>query len=103
MAEYIEREALIARLQKVCVTDDVFGMGMQCGTENAINCTKEAPAADVVEVRHGEWLPVTYTHFGAKRYECSVCRDDEFWEKRYIEIKENYCPNCGARMDAERK
>lgn len=50
MAEYIEREELIARLQKVCVTDDTFGMGIQFGTENAINCIKEAPAADVVEV-----------------------------------------------------
>ena len=50
MPEYIEREALIARLKKVCVTDDVFEMGMQVGVEHAINCTKEAPTADVVEV-----------------------------------------------------
>lgn len=50
MAEYIEREAVISRLNKVCVTDDVFGMGMQTGIEHAINCTKEAPTADVVEV-----------------------------------------------------
>lgn len=50
MPEYIEREALISRLNKVCVTDDVFGMGMQTGIEHAINCTKEAPTADVVEV-----------------------------------------------------
>lgn len=50
MPEYIEREAVISRLKKVCVTDDVFGMGMQTGIEHAINCTKEAPTADVVEV-----------------------------------------------------
>ena len=59
----------------------------------------DIPAADVAEIRHGEWLDARYTYFGAKRYECSRCREDEFWEKRYITIKENYCPNCGAKMD----
>ena len=44
----------------------------------------DTPAYDVVEVVHGEWLEVQYTYFGAKRYECSQCRDDEFWKKRYI-------------------
>ena len=58
---------------------------------------------ELVEVVHGEWLDAQYTYFGAKRYECSVCRDDEFWGKRYIEIKENYCPNCGAKMDKSKR
>ena len=48
--EYIEREALLTRLQKVVVTGDVLGMGIQIGTDNAISCIEEAPAADVVEV-----------------------------------------------------
>ena len=60
---------------------------------------EEMPTADVVEVKHGEWIPVQYTYFGLKRYECSKCKDDEYWQKRYLEHKENYCPNCGAKMD----
>lgn len=90
MPEYIEREALIARLQKVCVTDDVFGMGMQTGIEHAINCTTEAPTADMVEVRHGEWIPIP--EYENKR--CSVCRAvfSDF-------TLGYYCPNCGAKMD----
>lgn len=59
----------------------------------------DAPTADVVEVKHGEWLPVQYTYFGLKRYECSECNDDEYWQKRYLEHKEKYCPNCGAKMN----
>ena len=59
----------------------------------------EIPTADVVEVKHGEWIPVTHTYFGLKRYECSECKDDEYWQKRYLEHKEKYCPNCGAKMD----
>ena len=59
----------------------------------------DTPTADVEEVKHGEWVPVQYTYFGLKRYECSECRNDEYWQKRYLEHKEKYCPNCGARMD----
>ena len=61
----------------------------------------QAPAANVVEVKQGNWIPVQYTYFGLKRYECSECSDDEYWQKRYLEHKEKYCPNCGARMDGD--
>lgn len=97
--EFIEREALIQHMQE-CKGDSSFNI---MATGYAYAFIKQAPAADVVEVRHGEWLDAQYTYFGAKRYECSLCRDDEFWKRRYIEIKENYCPNCGAKMDGEKK
>ena len=58
-----------------------------------------AEKKELEEVRHGEWIPVQYTYFGLKRYECSECKDDEYWQKRYLEHKEKYCPNCGAKMD----
>ena len=54
-------------------------------------------------VRHGKWkwLSCTYDRVPKEmEYECSECHhktivhgDDMPWEK--------YCPNCGARMDAE--
>ena len=114
MAEkkYIEREALIEHIRDLPTwwadSGGVYGQAMKYpegmfDCDDVINSVANAPAADVVEVVHGEWLEVQYTYFGAKRYECSQCRDDEFWKKRYIEIKENYCPNCGAKMDGERK
>lgn len=98
MAEYIERGALITRLQKVCVTDDIFGMGLQYGTENAINCIKEQPTADVVEVRYGKWLtweeqfpdrkPTKKNNLGVF---CNNCHS-------HADNMTDYCPNCGARM-----
>ncbi|MEE1301622.1 MAG: hypothetical protein UHD64_02465 [Bacteroidales bacterium] len=43
-------------------------------------------AADVVEVRHGEWSePIGYN------VKCSRCR-------KYSQEMSNYCPNCGAIM-----
>lgn len=61
----------------------------------------EVVPIQILEVKCGEWLPVQYTYFGLKRYECSECKDDEYWQKRYLEHKENFCPNCGAKMDGK--
>ena len=42
----------------------------------------------IVEELHGEWE-------GTKKYACSKCG-----EKVGV-FKSNYCPNCGAKMEAE--
>ena len=56
------------------------------------------PAADVAEVRHGEWLSVIGSWSTAR---CSECN----WKAPYIEYEyfeqPNYCPNCGAKMDGK--
>lgn len=61
------------------------------GEEYSPNLSK-IPTADVMEVRHGEWI---WTENGEEDYEqfweCSVCK-----EKSYIKTK--FCSGCGARM-----
>lgn len=62
----------------------------------------DIPAADVAPVVHGQWIGIDSsfwkpTHSGGipvfrKIYRCSECR-------RRTAIAENYCPNCGAKMD----
>lgn len=52
------------------------------------------PAEDAVPVKHGRWIPVDWAE--PRRYGCSECH-------RMVWQLENYCPNCGARMDAEGK
>ena len=61
------------------------------------------PAADVVEVRHGRWIP---SDMGGgepdEAYICSEC--EEPWVLNDGTPEENnmrYCPSCGARMDKE--
>lgn len=44
--------------------------------------------------KYGRWIPKT------GRAMCSCCAD-ECWADSVIEY--NYCPNCGAKMDGERK
>ena len=33
--------------------------------------------------------------------QCSICGHDAYTEGDYRQVKTNYCPNCGARMDKE--
>lgn len=76
MAEYIEREAVLLRLEKVLVTDDFFGLAMCCGIDHAIDCIKEAPAADVAEVVRCKDC-ANYSDFdpyAGKRFNFHFCR-----------------------------
>ena len=54
-----------------------------------INWLNHAPTVDAVPVRHGKWM-VTPVYI-----KCSECGES------FMLIPQNYCPNCGARMDEE--
>ena len=53
---------------------------------------RQMPSADVAPVRHGRWGVIDAEE--PRRYGCSEC-------KRLSWYMENYCPNCGARMDED--
>lgn len=57
---------------------------------------ESAPTIDAEPVRHGHWIIHVDELFPAdSTQECSVCHGEE-----WLGIKhENYCPNCGAKMD----
>ena len=56
---------------------------------------KRIPVSDVVEVKHGQWLKHYQSGVTVSEGFVSSCCD--MWNER----KSNYCPNCGARMEAE--
>lgn len=60
---------------------------------------EEIPAVDAEPVRHGRWM--LNKHYGDN--ECSVCGEDNFRAWDFGGHTMNYCPNCGAKMDAEVK
>lgn len=104
MAEYIEREALYKILENWrdahADVDDADG----CGLLEDVMCeVKAQTAADVVPVVHGRWEhdSVGFDDF----WKCSACREDWFFEYDPTEecTRVKYCPNCGAKMDGERK
>lgn len=106
MAEYIEREALLKEvddLKKSPWYNDDYGFGTKQARHDGVNCVvnlciKQAPAADVVEVVHGYWKE-TITHNGCtwdSDCVCSVCGKSGH-------PCNNYCEECGAKMDGEKR
>ena len=73
-----------------------FYLGNECDCDNSNGCKKldKLPFADVAPVRHGRWLIKTVR--GDKRTVCSECLSETG-----TCYEENYCPNCGAKMDKE--
>ena len=59
----------------------------------------DAPAVDTVEAVHGRWEKSEYNGF----VRCDKCKDVYIDESWLTDGKWNYCPNCGAKMDGERK
>ena len=49
-------------------------------------------APTIETVRHGRWEVIDEAE--PRRYGCSICR-------RLSWYMDNYCPNCGAKMDEE--
>ena len=90
MAEYINKEDAIKELQKRIEEEK------QCRyafiDDDFIDFMSDLPAADVQEVKHGEWK--AESDCGVTR--CSVCG----WTIEEC-IEDNYCRNCGAKMDGD--
>lgn len=96
--EYIERGALIEKIKSVYCADCDNWNEVKCRAcqfDDAMIKIDSAPAADVVEVVHGEWIE---SHVPDSILdECSICHFD------CGAYSFKYCPNCGAKMDGERK
>lgn len=84
MAEYIEREALLAEAD--CDSNFMFVIPAKK--------VRSIPAADVAPVVHGHWYWDADGETGNNIRRCSVCHEGSGWAT-------NYCHNCGAKMDAE--
>lgn len=116
MNEYIDRDALLARLDGIWdCSDIVFPNGRDhickvpeeckgCKWRDVLAAFKEmvkhATAADVEQVRHGRWKLEPTNPYDDPGYKnrmikrCSCCG----WQNA---CRYNYCPNCGAHMDGE--
>ena len=59
-----------------------------------ISALKRLPSADVVPVRHGRWMYDGH-HRRCDRCGTYFCNTDREGDT----IPDNFCPNCGAKMD----
>lgn len=94
MAEYINREAVLAEMTSKPLPNDASHLYLAMR-----GIVSKAPTADVAEVKHGEWKAIVkQDNYFEPPYcdtcKCSVCG-------YVIDVSEtdyNYCPNCGAKM-----
>ena len=85
MKEYIEKAAARDLMEQA--------LADEWEIQYADDRMDEIPAADVVEVRYARWDRVDYGN-GLYNYHCSLCRHIP-----RENIRSNYCPNCGAKME----
>ena len=64
---------------------------------------EEIPAVDAVEVVHGRWSNGLCTNCGAEADVQSIGFGCTAGTTRINYRETNYCHNCGAKMDGERK
>ena len=65
---------------------------------DALERFERLPAVDAAPVVHGRWIDENPDDSLDPRMRCSVCTGVES-----PLLKWRYCPNCGARMDGERR
>lgn len=94
MAEYFERKALIERFKELGLGENSFME--RIFADGVYSVLESFPSADVAPIVHGKLTDNKYYVF------CSVC--GYHWYHCDGGIQEfNYCPNCGAKMDLEKK
>lgn len=85
MAEYIDKQAFNDAIRgAVRKYPNTFYNGLEVARQIA----HDMDAADVAPVRHGRYIT---DDMGDSS--CSECG------AKWLDITQNYCPNCGARMD----
>lgn len=106
---YIEREKareLIINFGKGAIEDGMKTLGPVDDIILLSSGVDLIPTADVVEVRHGEWVKDRAT------IKCSCCgfgmfqdgyffMDGECFSTNNDKYTPNYCPECGAKMDGK--
>ena len=90
MAEYIERSAIMRRIEQ-----EAFRWGEEYDLQQILGDIEDAPTADVVKVRRGQWIEDSLV----EAVTCSLCGHTDYtFNYDRNEWGSNYCPNCGARM-----
>lgn len=108
MQDLISRSALLKRIEEkrnqnpfynsstrdAIIWDDYF--------RDFASITIHAPAVDAEPVRHGRWIDMQEDDATEGMWRCSACGFDGYFDiMTPKECGTNYCPNCGAKMDAE--
>lgn len=111
MPTYKDVEPIIKELEnlrnELGISIGFISLRERMALKKAIKIINAAPAADVAPVVHGKWIDNpedVREEWNKPRKQCSACGN----EPEYIEGSDKYvlsdfCANCGARMDKEKR
>jgi hypothetical protein len=104
MARYIDAEKLTNEIDEWLdsVGNVLIGKGMSYYGE-LLGCIEDTPTADIVEVKHGYWQDKFNRNRMVSQSFCSVCGKHSGIGGIESNRHKPYCPNCGAKMNGERK
>ena len=95
MDDLISRKALLEDIENADTDiigdyDEYFDRKIGFSREWIKNIVNGFPSVDSASVVHGEWIEL-HEENGHEVGTCSHCR--------HVRIVDNFCPNCGAKMD----
>ena len=106
---YIEREVALQIIDNYAKAVSEDGKAVVDAIRDIVEVI--TPTADVEEVRHGYWLSAH--EYAVKLGETNEIRlgnaeRDKIWHfcslcEQQVRFKRNFCPECGAKMDGERR
>lgn len=104
MAEYIDREDVYNTMKAMYCDECTDEKCQMCEYAEIIFVLDNLPIADVQPVKHGRWESSQRTIETGTVY-CSNCAI-EYYISDLQTVGDcngivHYCPNCGAKMDAE--
>lgn len=114
MGDFISREAALKAFENADadVMED-YGDGTSdwgFGRENIREILNSVPTADVVPERYGRWECVYDDSTGETDITCSHCKNTRTVNGCFVStdgkscyFEDDYCPNCGSKMDLEGK
>lgn len=91
MNDLISRRKAIETVEKESQVDGAYGY---MDTKSIVDLLNDLPSVQP-EQKHGKWIRLSNV-----LAQCSECKD---YIDNAISCGYNYCPNCGAKMDMERK
>ena len=103
MPELIDRQAVRLLESDADAYTGNWNDDYEKGFCDAIYKVLKLSTIEAEPVRHGRWIPTEYDSYadGAPvwdKWECSECNNEHSGEENTLSA---FCPECGARMDAD--
>ena len=101
MPEYIERDECRNEFYEsvLCILSED---STNDRANQIIDAFDDLPTADVQPVVHAHWIPQYVSKRGLSDFfTCSECDKSCFTYHKVKMCSNNFCPNCGARMDGD--